>query len=287
MRALVVYYSVTGTTRSIAERIAAGLESAGAHVALHNLRNGQPDAGPFDIVGIGFPVHYFRAAAPVTRAVRALGRLDGRSGFVFALHGTHRGRALNQVRGLLRRRGAAVTGALSFYGDDRFLGYTRLGYEFSPDHPTPDELASATEFGAGLVSAHVAALGGSRPPVRSDPATPVIYALERMSFSPWLVRSVYSRVFRADPDRCTRCGRCARVCPSNNIAWSTGAQPQWSRDCIGCFACAEACPNEAIHSALDWPVFRPFLAYNVRRARRDPTLEHARVELHRGKIVRR
>ena len=54
-----------------------------ADVVLHDLRTGPADAAAFDIVGIGFPLHYFRAASPIRDAVRSFGRLDGRLVFLF------------------------------------------------------------------------------------------------------------------------------------------------------------------------------------------------------------
>ncbi len=287
MRALIAVFSITGTTLRVAENIAEGLEAAGAEVVLHNLRDGPLSAEGFDIAGIGFPVHYYRPAAPVAAAISGFGRLDGRSGFVFALNGTYRGNGLDQARSMMRRQGATEIGAFSSYGTNRFLGYTRRGYQFSPDHPTADELSDAREFGHGLVSAHASAQAGHPPnPRPSDPRTPLILTLERLTFSPRLVRSVFSRAFRADLERCSRCGQCARACPNHNITWHKGDTPTWARDCLGCFACAEVCPEEAVRSALDWPVFRPFLAYNIRHTLRDPALERVRVKLHKGKIVR-
>jgi len=287
MRALVAFCSVTGTTRRVAEHIAEGLESAGVAAVLHDLRDGPPDITAFDILGFGFPTHFYRAAMPAEETITALGRLDGRSAFLFALYGTYRGSALNHARATLRRAGATEIGVFSCLGDDRFLGYTRLGYEFSPDHPTAEELEAARQFGRGLVATHAALQEGRMPtPDPVDPRTPLVFALERAAFSPLLVRSVHSRAFRPDPAVCTRCGRCSRVCPNSNVAWERHELPTWGRECMGCFECVASCPENAIHSALDWLVFRPFLAHNVRRAAHDPALEHAQVELQRGKIVR-
>lgn len=56
------------------------------------------------------------------------------------------------------------------------------------------------------------------------------------------------RHFSADPTKCTGCGRCAKVCPVDNIACPPGATPTWlhTGQCLSCFACYHHCPNRAI-----------------------------------------
>ncbi len=288
MRVLVIWYSVTDTTRQVAEHIIEGLEAHGAEVVSHDLRTGPaPDASSFDVVGVGFPVHWYRMPRPVRDAIAALGDRDGRPWFAFVLNATYRGAALDQVREAVQRTGGREIGVFTCRGRGRFLGYSLLGYQFSPDHPDARELADARAFGESIAAPHGstdAGLGRARSP--RDPRTHWVYALERAFASPWLTRLFYSRWFRVDASLCTRCGRCARVCPSHNIAWEKGGIPTWGRDCVLCLTCAEVCPERAIRCPIDWAVFRPFLAYNVRRGARDPGLTHARIELRRGRIVR-
>ena len=113
-----------------------------------------------------------------------------------------------------------------------------------------------------------------------------MHALERLVTGPRLTRVFYSRLFRVDPDRCVRCGTCAKGCPVRNITWSRGELPTWGRDCVMCLNCVTICPEEAVSCPMDWAFFRLFIRWNVDRAWRDPDLDHARAEFKRGKITR-
>lgn len=61
-----------------------------------------------------------------------------------------------------------------------------------------------------------------------------------------------------DPENCTHCGRCVRVCPATPkaVGFMNGSEapPSYTyRDCIRCYCCQEMCPEEAI------AIERPFL----------------------------
>ena len=76
----------------------------------------------------------------------------------------------------------------------------------------------------------------------------------KITFIDRLKSSVVNRVFyamgiKAGPfrvtDACIGCGRCAKLCPLNNIHL-TDAKPQWNKNCTHCMACICCCPVEAI-----------------------------------------
>lgn len=289
MAAIVLYWSLGGTTKRVAEAIAEGMRARDVECVLHDVRESAPhDLAQYDLVGVGFPAHYFRPPAPVSDAIRELGRLDGRSVFSFCLYGTYRGASLNRIRSALIRAGGTEVGAFACHGGGGFYAYARLGWEFSPGHPDARDLEDARAFGGSLTEAHeVARRGGvvSSLPGR-DPWTDPVYSVERLVFNPWLTRVFYYRHFRVDSSRCTHCGKCARGCPAHAITWQRGELPTWSSECILCLSCARICPESAVVCPLDWPATRPFIAWNVRRAGRDPSIDHVRVELQRGATVR-
>ena len=55
---------------------------------------------------------------------------------------------------------------------------------------------------------------------------------------------VKSKAFRAD-GRCTSCGKCERLCPTNSVKLVDG-RPVWGKGCTHCMACISYCPAEAV-----------------------------------------
>jgi len=75
MSAMILYWSLGGTTKRVAEAIAEGLRGAGVGCELHDLRTGAPeDLAAHEIVGIGFPVHYYALGRSRVRRARPSSR---------------------------------------------------------------------------------------------------------------------------------------------------------------------------------------------------------------------
>ena len=283
-KSLLVFFSVGGTTKRVAESIAVGLGTAGHQVDLCNLKDGSPpDPRDYDLLGVGSPAYYFRPPFIVSDYLAGLPDLGGLPVSVFVVHGTYPGDTGNAIRGALARKGAIEAGYFRCYGADFFLGYLKEGALFSPDHPAPDELARAKEFGrqvTGVVA------GGEYARPGADPSPAFVYRLERFLLNRWPVSQVYSRLFRVKGAECTACGLCMEGCPTRNITDDAQGRPVWGRDCLLCLNCEMRCPQDAITSPVTWPIMRPFMIYNVRRASRDPSIDHVRVT-HRGGRARR
>lgn len=284
-KCLIVHFSQGGTTTRVAESIAAGLRTAGWQAALCNIKDAQPpEVSEYDLIGIGSPVYYYSPPFTVLDYVESLSDLNGLASFVFVVHGTYRGDTGTTLRRKLARKGAWEAGYFHCRGADYFLGYLERGYLFSPDHPTAEELAQAEMFGR-QVAARLAGQPYAGPKEDRPPAA--IYRLERFFMTNrWLVTHVYSRLFTVKAKKCNACGLCMRTCPTGNIIKDKDGHPAWGRDCLLCLTCELRCPKDAIISPISWPLFTPFMIYNVGHALRDPALDHTRVVHEHGRTQR-
>jgi flavodoxin/Pyruvate/2-oxoacid:ferredoxin oxidoreductase delta subunit len=282
-KSLIVYYSQSGTTEKVAISIADGLLAAGYKSDLHNIKNGKPpDTNKYNLLGIGFPVYYYRPPFNIIDYLTSLPNLSGLPVFIFLLQGTYRFDAAKQARVILNRKGAWVIGYFHCYGADYFLGYLKQGYLFSYEHPTLYELSQAQSFGYELI-----AYTNKETYIGSEGEMPpsLLYRIERFLLNRWLVRYFFSRTFHIDKTKCTMCGKCVKLCPVSNIVIGKDDYPVWGSKCLLCLTCEMKCPESVITSAVDWFLLRPFFWYNVRQASLDSSIDHVKVVHRFGKTL--
>ena len=281
-KCLIVYFSQTGATARTGERIAAGLHASGFEVKECNIKDEKPpDVHGYDMLGIGSPVYAFKPPLNVCDYVGSLPDLEGKPAFVFLTHGTHRFNAADCIRRELVRKKAKEVGYFHCRGADFALGYLKLGYLFSPDHPSAKELAEA--FGREIATR---VQGSQKLTAPLEAAPPLIYRLERLTYSRWLSSWVQSRLFKLDAQKCNACGLYEARCPVRNITEDKSGHPVWGRNCLLCLTCEMECPEEAILSLQSSSVARLFMKYNVRKASQDPSITHIRVTHRRGRTIR-
>ncbi len=288
LRCLILMFSQAGATAKVAGAIANGLCAEGYEIDVQNLRDRQPvNTDGYDLIGVGAPTYYYRPPFNMIDAVKKLPDLEGRPAFVFVIHGSYRGDAGTWLRRALAQKHAKEVGYFPCRGADYFLGYLRQGYLFSPESPTPDDLARAAAFGRAVVARvrgeSVTVAGLSESP---DPPATFLNRLERSLVNRWVVRQIATRLFHVNENLCSCCDRCVRQCPTGTITRDERGRLVWGRDCLLCLFCEMNCPREAITSPLSWRIFRPFLWGNVRHAARDAALDHVRITHEKGETRR-
>ena len=247
MNALVAYFSQTGNTRQVAEAVGRGLEDEGCEsITVRPIEKVGPDEWrDCDLVVLGTPVFYYKEPANVRAWIRGLAPRDPAPAFTFITHGGNPTNTLRRLQRLLGAKGARVLGSFECFGYDTYPIYLKSFRQWG--HPDADELAAAEEFGRAAARQAERFLAGEPTADASYPfvggRTFRLSILCRRPILDWMFPRLDLK-----QDLCTRCGACAKRCPTGNI--SLDPWPAFDDRCIHCYLCERVCPHNAIQ--CDW-----------------------------------
>jgi flavodoxin/NAD-dependent dihydropyrimidine dehydrogenase PreA subunit len=252
-KSIVLFQSLSGSTKKIAEAIHRGMSSTGEPCAIAPIDRVNPrDLGDYDLIGLGSLVLAFREPSNVTQFVAAMRGVDGKHAFVFCTHGCLPGNYMASVVPALAQRGLTVIGWKDWFGSS-YYALTPKPY-FTDGHPDEIDLEEAEEFGQRMVEVSRKISQGQTQLV---PTLPTGEAYDAIYWPADLMGTEEARVFETwlasarltiDMAKCKfpKCRVCVSICPVHAIS-----PPDISRRCaIPCFMCALRCPHGAI--GFDW-----------------------------------
>ena len=235
MNDVLFWFSATGNSRFVADRIAEGLGGAESHpMATSNGREARDSTS----VGIAFPVYYFGLPLYV---LDFLSRIDVRpDAYVYAVAtmGGAAGVAHHEASRILGERGIALAAGWS----------VKMPGNYTPLYGAPSARRQQRCFVAAQEKATaIAAAVRARQPGRLEDS-----CLAARLLCPPLRRAAGRRIPTRDQAftagaHCTSCGTCEQVCPVQNVKLVDG-RPVWEGHCQECMACLQWCPVEAIEA---------------------------------------
>jgi flavodoxin/ferredoxin len=253
VKVLIICFSQTGNTRKVAVEIVTGLEEAGDHCEIVDLKNIDPGSfSRYDLIGLGCPVFYYREPFHVSDFIEALPDQNGRQWFVFCSHGSVLGVTLHSMTESLQARRAKVIGSHHTYADGTIPYYPYP--TVTTGHPDEQDLAEARAFGRKIGQCSKSVAQGDEsciappPPVTEEWVKGEIQMLTR-EFLGQVMPKLY-----INQERCSQCGECEDGCPVAGIEVSADP-PRIQEPCILCLNCVKICPACAIET--DWSVFVP------------------------------
>ena len=232
---MILYFSGTGNSRHVAKRMAAELDDQLLDL---NERIKAEDTSPVetgeDLVVVT-PTYAWR----IPRLVRDWllnTRMAGAKRVWFVMTcGSEIGSAAGYNRALCQAKGLACMGTVQIVMPENYIAMFHA--------PEVEEARQIVARAEPAIDAAIAAVRAGRTfaPTRnnlygrfmSGPVNPAFYSF-----------FVKAKAFRVG-DGCTGCGRCAKLCPMNNITLRVG-KPVWGDRCTHCMACICYCPAEAI-----------------------------------------
>lgn len=262
MKCLVIYFSLTGNTKKVAEAIYSGIKGSGEQCDIAKLKEiNIPDIARYDLIGLGSPVHYFEPAN-VGSFIKRMVSVNGKHCFVFCTHATRPEAFFPSILEALQVTGVIVIGAHNWYGSHN-------DQQFPKPYPTdghPDEidLKEAEEFGRQMIERSRRIHAGERELI---PVLPVGREIGRqlaeqklkectdetqqlppgITVEMWKKTQNFKLNAKLNLKKCNypNCKLCIDNCPMEGIDLSI-SPPRFAEPCMNCLFCEKICPQGAI-----------------------------------------
>lgn len=251
MKILILYFSGTGNTKFIGDRIAEQLESREYDFDLKAVENFSPkNLSEYDFLVFGFPVYVHDLPHFLKDFIAELSLTKSRGVILYATAGKNSGNALRKTGNLFKKNDfiPLFTAEFIMPANDFILA------ESKKSKKVKRLIASDFKELAGLnkVAEKIAekAIENAEKNLNKDqinlPRRKFTSSLidPTMQFLFKLIKKFLISKFRAD-ENCTLCGYCEKICPADNIVIEN-EEVKFLDKCYLCLRCVNHCPEEAI-----------------------------------------
>lgn len=255
MKGIVVYDSISGNTKKIAEAIHAGMSQTGEQCDIARLRDVYTtDLLGYDLIGLGSPVMHRRELRNVTNFIwDIMDSLDGKHSFAFCTHGAFLANYLARVVTAMIQKGLIVIGWNDWYGSAYYA--TNPKPYFTDGHPDAIDLREAEDFGREMVERSRRISLGETQLIPTLPKGKEYKELYEPGPPPTkeqydkMMKAIAGVVFKVNLEKCNypKCTLCVDNCPMSAIDFSV-SPPRFDSDCEKCFLCEMACPRGAVEA---------------------------------------
>ncbi|RGT75033.1 4Fe-4S dicluster domain-containing protein [Ruminococcus sp. AF18-22] len=232
---MVLYFSGTGNSAYIAERIAQALDEElcflNQKIKEHRLFAGPTPKRMIFVL----PTYAWRIPKVVEEWILK-SRFTGKPDVYFVMNcGSEIGNAAKHIRRLCKKKDFCYKGCAQIIMPENYLAMFQVPKEeeakaiIEKAEPKIEKVIQQIAAGEALEEEKEGLLGA----FLSGPVNAVFYPAV-----------VHAKKFWAD-DQCIGCRRCADACPLNNITMEE-QRPQWHAMCTHCMACITVCPVKAI-----------------------------------------
>ena len=241
MRINVEYFTSTGNTLWLARKVTRLLEAQGHEVRLFEaIKDGLGFAEDCDLIGILYPVWGSTLPDPLQDLVCELPEGGGKRMFLIGTCA-----AFSGDTGMFWKRVLEQKGYGCFYLDHVVMpsNVSIPGFNM---WPAPDEeerdrvLGKAEERLAEIVRAILA----GEPKNDGTSLMDKIGGGSQRTF--YGVVDLWKHMMTVDAERCSSCGLCYRMCPTENIRLLEDGRVQFGSACIFCLKCYNLCPENAV-----------------------------------------
>ena len=237
MKFLLIYFTGTYNTRFLTDMLEETLHERGHKTKRVEISKDTPpaDTRGYDFIGFGYPIYGFNSPLPFNRYVQKLHFVPGQKFFIYKNSGETFAMNNASSRILLRRmkHRKAV-----FAGEYHFVMPYNIHFPFERNFVR--ELLQKDKKLLRILLHDLE--NGHAPRIRSNP----VYNFASAAVSVQkLGGPINSFFYRADAEKCIKCGLCAKNCPENNIRIDE-KKVRFGHRCDMCMRCSFFCPANAI-----------------------------------------
>ncbi len=235
---MILYFSATGNSRYVAERIARETNDKTVSLNLLIKQNKKDDliskTKPFVFV---CPTYAWRLPRVVDDYIRSTSFKGNRKVYFVMTCGDETANAIRYVKKLCQYKGWDLQGFAEVIMPDNYIvmfpsiDKTKAKNIIEVAQPLINRI-SADIYNGNSFS--ILAQKGIIGRLESGLVNDIFYKL-----------FVHAKGFHVDEAKCLCCGKCAELCPLNNIVITSG-KPVWGNCCTHCMACLHRCPTECI-----------------------------------------
>lgn len=251
MQVLVLYFSGTGNTEFIAERITEYLKAKNCNFDLCSVENFNPSELKFyDFLIFGFPIYAHDLPSFLKDYIKKLSLPKNRGVILYSTAGKNGGNAIRNSAKLFAELNfiPVFTREFKMPANDSLLAEEKnskkvkqiINTDFTKIEILNKAAAEIAEK-AKYYSKKDLASENIKLPKRKLLAT-FIDPTIKLTFK--LLKKWLASKFRTD-EKCTLCGHCEKICPADNIVIQN-EEVKFSDKCYLCLRCVNQCPEEAI-----------------------------------------
>jgi ferredoxin len=259
MKAVVVYYSATGSTAKIAKAIHRGLSGRMEVCDIFPVKRADPAAmGDYDLIVIGGPIWHLRDTVNLRWFLQNMVGVEGKLAVPFCCHGALPRAYFAHVSRALQHKGMTLIGWRDWYVNVQQVLHQPVPY-FTDGHPDEIDLGDAEEFGRTMADHAIRIAAGDTDLIPALPRGPEADKLWKLFDKEFLeaVKAFHGggefpmhaipNVRTVNKEKCIypRCTACIDNCIVNLFDFS-GPEPMVKKGCIGCDICDKICPVGAI-----------------------------------------
>ena len=232
---MILYFSGTGNSRYIAKRIADRLHDDLLNANEYIRKNNTHAIGAQSRLIIVAPTYAWRIPRILRDWILNTEFPSAVPTWFVMDCGSEIGNAAKYNRRLCDQKGFIYMGTAQIVMPENYIALFNT--------PEPEEARRIVARAEPAIDAAIQAIAAGRafPAPRRNLCDRLLSGPVNALFYPLFVNA---RAFRAD-ERCIGCGKCASLCPLNNIVLKNG-KPVWGEKCTHCMACIAYCPARAI-----------------------------------------